>query len=122
MKRKRTELEEDLIKKGYKLLYKTYSGKHSQKVDHYVYGGSTYISFDSGGRFVVPTKILLNPGRTQIFYVQILNCFEEYIGSLTVETIVATFNKVNDYVMNQIKEEQLSANEVVEVLESIENE
>ena len=122
MKRKRTELEEDLIKKGYKLLYKTYSGKHSQRVDRYVYGGSTHITLDSGERFVIPTKILLNAGRTQIVDVKILNFFDEYIGSFTIDNIVAIFNKVNEYVMNTIKEEELSANEMVEVLESIENE
>jgi len=37
MKRKETLLETNLIKLGYHLSHKTYTGKHSDKVDTYVY-------------------------------------------------------------------------------------
>lgn len=37
MKRKETSLETNLISRGYHLSHKTYVGKHSDKVDTYVY-------------------------------------------------------------------------------------
>ncbi len=37
MKRKITDLEQKLIDSGWKLIGKVYSGKHSEKTDHYEY-------------------------------------------------------------------------------------
>ena len=37
MKRKITELEKNLIEKGWELDHKTYTGKHSEKTFQYVY-------------------------------------------------------------------------------------
>jgi len=37
MKRKKTQLEESLIEKGWYLIQKTYTGKHSDKVLAYIY-------------------------------------------------------------------------------------
>lgn len=37
MKRKKTQLEESLIEKGWYLIQKTYTGKHSDKVFEYIY-------------------------------------------------------------------------------------
>ena len=45
-RRKETLLEQNLVVKGYKLLFKTYEGKKSEKVDSYVYGKSNgYVDY-----------------------------------------------------------------------------
>ena len=48
MKRKITELEQKLLDNNYRLVGKNYSGKHSEKVDGYVYvNGNNAIKLDS---------------------------------------------------------------------------
>ena len=57
MKRKETRLEKNLIGLGYHLSHKTYTGKHSDKVDTYVYVK------DNG---FIEYSVFLNKDRTTI--------------------------------------------------------
>ena len=57
MKRKETRLEKNLLGIGYHLSHKTYTGKHSDKVDTYVY------IKDNG---VIEYSVFLNKDRTTI--------------------------------------------------------
>lgn len=58
MKRTVTELEEKLIGLGYKLVFKQYGGKHSQKVDRYI-----YFKQDEDGDLI---KVVLDKKREEI--------------------------------------------------------
>ena len=70
MKRKITELEKNLIEKGWELDHKTYYGKHSDKVLNYVYEKVFVKEYTrDDGKVIVSTctaRVLLDKTRTKI--------------------------------------------------------
>lgn len=75
MKRKITELEKNLIEKGWELDHKTYTGKHSEKTFQYVYEKVYVGEYErEDGKIVVTTTsahCVLNSKREKIESVEI---------------------------------------------------
>ena len=75
MKRKITELEKNLIEKGWELDHKTYTGKHSEKTFQYVYEKVYVGEYErNDGKIVVTTTsayCILNSKREKIESVEI---------------------------------------------------
>lgn len=90
MRRKRTELEENLCFLGYKLDHKTYFGKRSDKVGNYV-----YIQNINGDTFYVN----LNRERTKIESFSFTTRRYERYNAYSIEDIQETYNTFE----NQLK-------------------
>ena len=129
MKRHITELEKNLIEKGWELDHKVYTGKHSDKVLNYVYE-KVYVKeyTRKDGKVVVSTwsaRVLLDPKREKIDDVLIKSPFKEYTNALTcilvhmkVKEIEKEVNECDPNHNIEVKEE-LSTEEQVEVAEAI---
>lgn len=129
MKRHITELEKNLIEKGWELDHKTYTGKHSDKVLNYVYE-KVYVKeyTRKDGKVVVSTwsaRVLLDQKREKIEDVLIRSPFKEYTNALTcilVHMKVKEIEKeVNECDPNRKVEtkEELSTEEQVEIAEAV---
>lgn len=108
MERKRTQLEQKIIDKGFKLECKTYSGKKSQFIEYYVYTGFMYnykISF------------YLNGSRDKIHHYTIENKLPRNISIENINEIEMVYHEINDFIDNLNR--KVDDDEVVEVLEAI---
>lgn len=97
MKRTITELENKLIEKGFRLSHKTYSGKHSQFVNEYVYTGKVFCYFDDGS-YTVPTNVVLDQKRTTIKDISIENWFDSKVNDKTLNLICSVYQQVKDFI------------------------
>ena len=108
----RTQLEESLIKKGFKLIYKTYTGKHSQFIEYYVYSGS-YKDYD--------IKIYLNSHRSKIISFTMNNgAFMMKDYHFNIDEFKNDYDAICEYI-HKVGDE-LTDDEIVEIVEASENE
>ena len=121
MKRKTTELEKNLISKGFKLIQKNYAGKHSEKTLSYVYEGivDTY-------EFRVGVRAIINAKREKILTIGVKEPMV-FLGTGDIITLGGVklldtlFREITDFIYNTPKVEQ-NTDEIVEIVEEIENE
>ena len=126
MKRKRTELEENLIKNGWCLDHKTYTGKHCDKVFQYIYEKCYVKEYKRpDGKVIVSTdlaQVLLDSKREHIDDVVI----RVPSGMFDEIALAYWYGKVKD-IQKEVDgcypkvSEELSTEEVVEVAEAIGN-
>lgn len=128
MKRKKTQLELNLIEKGWELDHKTYTGKHSDKVLNYVYEKVYSREYERkcDGKIVITTwsaRVLLDSKREHIDDVLIRSPMSSYVNEITTALI---FGKIRDITKevescypNQEEKEELTVEEQVEVAEAI---
>ena len=126
MKRKKTQLELNLIEKGWELDHKTYTGKHSDKVLNYVYEKVYYREYERkcDGKIIVTTwsaRVLLDSKREHIDDVLIKSPMSAYVNEITTAFI---FGKIRDITKEvescypkDTNEETMSTEEVDEVVE-----
>ena len=114
MKREITKLEQKLIDNGYKLEFKSYVGKHSQKVEFYAYKGQLED---------YQVLIYLDSKRTKVDHYCFENKAPRYIGCENIVTLERVYKELTDFlysisdsVLNEENQE-----EIVEIVE-IENE
>lgn len=128
MKRKRTELEENLIKNGWELDHKTYTGKHSDIVLHYVYQKVYVKEYErDDGKVIVNTElgeISLDSKRTHIEEVTIRVPSGRMFNRLALAYWYSKVLDIEEEVKNcyPTKNEELSNEEVVQSVEAIESE
>lgn len=121
MKRKTTELEQKLIKKGFRLDHKDYIGKNSEKTLSYVYYGVVETS-----HFKVGVNVILDAKRKEIKVWGIRNLLE-FINNPNTFTkyqlgiLTGVMEDIETFIFNEPKNEQ-NADEIVEIVEEIENE
>lgn len=89
MKRTRTKLEENLIEKGYNLAHKTYTGKNSDRVYHYVYQKTC------GDECIV---VLLNSKRNYVNKVAIHHPLGFLIEEVEIDVLKARFEMIKEEV------------------------
>ena len=127
MKRKETQLELNLIEKGWELDHKTYTGKHSDKVLNYVYEKVYSREYERkcDGKIVITTwsaRVLLDSKREHIDDVLIRSPMSSYVNEITTALIFGKIRNITKEVEscypNQEKEE-LTVEEQVEVAEAI---
>ena len=111
MKREITKLEQKLIDNGYKLEFKSYVGKHSQKVEFYCYKGQLED---------YEVLIYLDSKRTRVDHYCFENKAPRYIGCENICTLERVYKELTDFlysisdsVLNEENQE-----EIVEILES----
>lgn len=125
MKRKKTQLEINLIEKGWELDHKTYTGKHSDKVLNYVYEKVYSREFErKDGKLIVTTwsaRVLLDSKREHFVDVLIKSPMSAYVNDITIAFM---FGKIRDITKEvescypkDTNEETLSKEEVDEVVE-----
>lgn len=98
MKRSITELENNLIEKGFKLSYKTYRGKHSQYVDDYVYRGKVQCDLNSGESYSVQVKVIINSKKNSIKSIWIGNNCRDFVNVSDIAILRECYSIVNNYV------------------------
>lgn len=109
MLRKKTQFEEKLERKGFKLVEKTYKGNKSQFVEFYVYKG--YVGSYSVILFLVPK-------RDRVDHYEIVNTMAFSLYREDIEEL----NRVCDEIYNIIYSNYENVEEIVETVEVIENE
>lgn len=126
MKRNKTKLEENLIAKGWSLAFKTYFGKHKDKVQNYVYEKEYTKDFErKDGKVAVATwsaRAILDSKRGHVEDVLVSSPTTAFVNEFLVSYI---FNRIKDvekeindcYPPNQ--NEELTTDEVVEVAEVV---
>lgn len=97
MKRTITELENKLIEKGFRLSHKTYSGKHSQFVDEYVYIGLVRC-FVEEKPYIITTKVYLDSKRNTIKEIDMINNFGNVVNDEILNLICNVYQQVKDYI------------------------
>lgn len=97
MKRKITELEQKLIKKGLKLESKVYSKKDNKKIDKYVYGG--VIEVEKIHCLVQP-EVELDPKREKIIEVR-LRIYNDYINKDILDMINEEYNELTSFILGE---------------------
>lgn len=97
MKRTITELENKLIEKGFRLSHKTYSGKHSQFVNEYVYDGFVRCLVGEES-YIIYTQVYLDPKRTTIKEIDMTNRFGDVISDKKLNLICNVYQQVKDYI------------------------
>ena len=97
MKRTITELESKIIKKGFKLSHKCYSGKHSQFVDKYVYVGTIWYQGDKEGIKLI-VWVVLNAKRDKVLDISMVNLFGD-INAPTLKTLTSCYAYVESFVL-----------------------
>lgn len=129
MKRKKTQLEINLIEKGWELNHKTYTGKHSDKVLNYIYEKvySSEYERKCDGKIIIATwsaRVLLDSKREHIDDVLVRIPMPAYVNEIMVAFI---FGKIRDITKevetcypNQENNEELTTEEQVEVVEALE--
>ena len=129
MKRHITELEKNLIEKGWELDHKTYWGKHSDKVLNYVYEKVYLKEYTrDDGKVVVNSwsaRVLLDQKREKIEDVLIKSPFKEYTDDLTCILVHMKLGEIKKEVYEcdpnrkVEQKEELSTEEQVEVAEAV---
>lgn len=111
MKRKETLLESKLIEKKFRLVSKQYIGKHSDKVDSYVYEKI---------REDVSYCVVLNKTRTKIknYYFTTNRTYRytnEFIDSLknVIKFLEEELEEIYDFDLGKVKEEQIVIDETI---------
>ena len=66
-----TVLEQKLLDNGFRLIYKTYVGKHSQKVFNYVYAMTIEHKLHEDLTVSIPTKVYLNAKKDKVVDIKI---------------------------------------------------
>ena len=102
MKRKTTELEQKLIDNGWKLINKTYSGKHSEKTDHYEYFKMETLSTQNINYGQI---IKLNAKRTEIIDFGLLKVTCDLLNETTLITLRIMLANLRSFV-NEITMEE----------------
>lgn len=110
MKRKVSELEEKLIMLGFVLESKTYYGKHSQFVKHYVYRGTTFIELSNGEKMSVPTKVYLDRNREKVEEIKIANFLDYWCGGLATTTLNECHQRVEEIIRYWEKNDERTGN------------
>lgn len=106
MKRKETRLEKNLIGLGYHLSHKTYTGKHSDKVNTYVYVK------DNG---VVEYSVSLDKNREQIVYYSFTNHRTLDYNFGILESLQEIHTKFNEELMSVYDFATKCAYEITEI-------
>lgn len=129
MKRKITELEENLTKKGWQLSHKTYVGKHSDKVENYVYTKIYEVEHEreNDGKIVIYSwdgMVLLDSKRVYIEDVFIKNPFRSFVNESVITFALSKWYQIQKevydcYPVNQGELSQEDVNEQVQVAEAI---
>lgn len=110
MKREITKLEQKLINKGYKLEFKSYVGKHSQKVEFYCYKGQLE-NYE--------VLIFLDSKRSRVDHYCFENKTPRYIGLENIETLERVYKELTEFIYSLSCEKQHeNPEEIVEILES----
>ena len=97
MKRTITELENKIIKKGFKLSHKCYSGKHSQFVSNYVYEGNVWCQEDKKG-YQLKVVVVLNAKRDKVVDIRMENLFGD-INAPILKTLTYCYFYVESFVL-----------------------
>ena len=121
MKRKTTDLEKNLIKKGFQLIQKNYAGKHSEKTLNYIYDGvvDTY-------EFRVGVRVVIDAKREKILTIGIKDPLVflgtgNVINFSGVKLLGVLIDEIT-YFIYGVKDKEKDADETVEIVEEIENE
>ena len=112
MKRKTTELEQRLIDNGFELKCKHYEGRHSEKICSYEYIGVV---------FGITTRVLLDRHRTCILTFSIYQPYGELLDEQVIYELSGHIKTIKKFLDN-ISGCYIDDNEVIEVVESVENE
>ena len=102
MKREITKLEQKLIDNGYKLEFKSYVGKHSQKVEFYCYKGQ----LDN-----YEVLIYLDSKRQLVDHYCFENKTPHYIGLENIDTLEKVYKELTDFIYSISDEILESENE-----------
>lgn len=97
MKRKTTELEQKLIKKGLELESKVYSKKDNKKIDKYIYGG--VIELERIQCLVQP-EVELDPKREKILDIR-MRIYNDYINKDILDMINEEYNELTHYLCEE---------------------
>lgn len=123
MKRFRTQLENNLIKKGWKLAYKTYVGKHSDKVDKYAYEKVFKVDKEK-----ISNTYLINDDHAMLFLDQkrekVVDIRLGYFGNFVDKTIMFVLKNKLAEIESEVQsclpnKEDLSVEEQVEIAECV---
>ena len=112
MKREITKLEQKLIDNGYKLEFKSYVGKHSQKVEFYCYKGQLED---------YQVLIYLDSKRQVVDHYCFENKTPRYIGLENIETLERVYKELTNFIYS-ISNEMLNLEEQEEIVEILESE
>ena len=112
MKREITKLEQKLIDNGYKLEFKSYAGKHSQKVEFYCYKGQ----LDN-----YQVLIYLDSKRQVVDHYCFENKAPQYIGCENIDTLERIYKELTDFIYS-LSDEVLKLEEQEEIVEILESE
>ena len=99
MKRKTTDLEKNLIKKGFKLIQKNYAGKHSEKTASYIYKGiyTPYLMITN-----IDVIIIINAKRDKILNIGITDPFKvlgvDYINFNSAELLGIFIKEITQFI------------------------
>lgn len=114
MKRKLTHIEETLLAKGFTLIGKTYTGKHSQNVEFYIYGR------EIKGYNV---RVYLNNLRTKIDHWYFTNEKHHSIDYKELHILEETYNEIENFIFNTTNELDSEVEvQIAEVMVESENE
>ena len=121
MKRKRTELEEKLIKNGWELDHKNYTGKHSDKILSYVYEKCYEKAETQLGYTDFTARIELDQKRTQVIDIFVRQKTPEFVDIFQIcyldEQIRVVERELESY---KNKSNELTDEEIVESVELVE--
>ena len=114
MKRKLTHIEEMLLAKGFILLGKTYTGKHSQNVEFYIYG-----TWSKGYEI----KVFLNNLRTKIDHWYFTNETHHKIDYQELHILEEMYNEIKNFIFDTNNElDSEIETQIAEVMVESENE
>ena len=111
MKREITKLEQKLIDNGYKLDFKSYVGKHSQKVEFYCYKGHLE-NYE--------VLIYLDSKRVKVDHYCFENKTPRYIDEENIETLERVYKELTEFIYSLTNDYGTieKQEEIVEILES----
>lgn len=124
MKRIRTQLEERLIEKGWKLIHKTYVGKSSDKIESYVYEKTYSVDVESTPSGYIIDKdvarVVLDNKREKVVDIKFL--FQgSYINKIAIFVLKNKLALITSEVNSCLdtKENDLTIEQEVQIAESI---
>ena len=106
MERQITDLESQLLGKGFRLSHKTYKGKKSQNVEHYVYVG--YIDN-------YKVMVYLTQKRNSISHYTIENSLPRELHKTDIDKVLGVYNEIYDMLFES---DHNYDEEIVEIIES----
>lgn len=113
MKREITKLEQKLIDNGYKLEFKSYVGKHSQKVEYYCYKGHLE-NYE--------VLIYLDSKRSRVDHYCFENKTPRFIGLENIETLERVYRELTNFIyslsVDYTLTENVDVDETIAILES----